>query len=231
MVEAGGPAAQAGIRYQNTVAALYLGHVLDLRARSARDRVTRIVEAPQAVDDIVVHMADGCFFHPGESARWFWRQQPGTLSGRALPNSWIIQILRRRRSPRNSGAGEVLVLATNLRACCERTTSAADEGEYKSRLTEPQQQVISTIVAALAQSGRGRSFVHRLLSRTQVEIFPDDIIDRDIAPLGSADCTRPPPCNPPRYSWRCIPRTGQLRRCNAPGSAEQRARHCNHRAQ
>ncbi len=79
--------------------------------------------------------------------------------------------------------GEASVLATNLRACCERTTSAADEGEYSSRLTEPQQQVISTIVAALAQSGRGRSFVHRLLSRTQVEIFPDDIIDRDIAPL------------------------------------------------
>ena len=40
MAEAGGTSTQAGIRYQNSVAALHVGHMLDTRARSLRDSVT-----------------------------------------------------------------------------------------------------------------------------------------------------------------------------------------------
>src|SRR5258708_8696260 len=60
MAEAGGPATQAGIFYQNTVAALYLGRMLDLRRRSTQHRVLYVrVEAPEEVDDIVVRLGDG----------------------------------------------------------------------------------------------------------------------------------------------------------------------------
>jgi hypothetical protein len=60
VAEAGGPATQAGVFYQNTIAALYLGRMLDLRSRPASHRVTNIrVEAPEEVDDIVVRLGDG----------------------------------------------------------------------------------------------------------------------------------------------------------------------------
>src|ERR1700674_1609082 len=60
MTEAGGPATQAGIFYQNTIAALYLGRMLDLRPRSTQNRVLQVrVEALEEVDDIVVRLGDG----------------------------------------------------------------------------------------------------------------------------------------------------------------------------
>jgi len=60
MPEPGGPTAQAGIHYQNTVAALFLGRMLDPQKRPDSDRVTGVrVEVPTDVDDTVVDFADG----------------------------------------------------------------------------------------------------------------------------------------------------------------------------
>lgn len=59
MAEAGGTTTQAGIFYQNSVAALYLADLLDLGAIPPRERVIEVrVEAPTDVDDIVVRYAD-----------------------------------------------------------------------------------------------------------------------------------------------------------------------------
>lgn len=59
MTELGGPASQAGITYQNQIAALYLGDLLQWE-QDGRDRVVQVrVEAPAKVDDIVVRYADG----------------------------------------------------------------------------------------------------------------------------------------------------------------------------
>jgi len=60
MAEAGGPTTQSGILYQNSIAALYLGRMIDPVSRPARERVAEVrVEAPTHVDDIVVIFADG----------------------------------------------------------------------------------------------------------------------------------------------------------------------------
>ena len=60
MAEAGGPTTQSGILYQNSIAALYLGRMIDPISRPARDRVAEVrVEAPTHVDDIVVIFEDG----------------------------------------------------------------------------------------------------------------------------------------------------------------------------
>lgn len=59
MPEAGGTAAQAGIIYQNSVAALALADLLDLDQRIARERAVEVrLEAPEDVDDIVIRFAD-----------------------------------------------------------------------------------------------------------------------------------------------------------------------------
>ena len=59
MVEQGGPATQSGIGYQNSIAALYLGRLLDPAARRKNEDVIEVrVEAPTEVDDIVVVFQD-----------------------------------------------------------------------------------------------------------------------------------------------------------------------------
>jgi hypothetical protein len=56
----GGPTTQSGILYQNSIAALYLGRMLDPVSRPARYRLAEVrVEAPTHVDDIVVIFEDG----------------------------------------------------------------------------------------------------------------------------------------------------------------------------
>src|SRR5215217_5940180 len=60
MSEPGGPTAQAGILYQNSVSALYMGRLCDQTPRRSQDFVTSVrVEAPTSVDDTVVEFADG----------------------------------------------------------------------------------------------------------------------------------------------------------------------------
>ena len=60
MTEAGGPSTQAGIYYQNTVAALHLADLLELNPAPPRERVVSVrVESPTDIDDIVVDYADG----------------------------------------------------------------------------------------------------------------------------------------------------------------------------
>ena len=59
MLEGGGTTTQGGVKFQDAVAALYLGRMLDMRPRKASERpVTVQVEAPDPVDDIVVRFAD-----------------------------------------------------------------------------------------------------------------------------------------------------------------------------
>jgi len=60
MSEYGGTTTQSGIFYQNSIAALYIGRLVDSHQRPTNDRVVDIrVEAPEHVDDIVVCHAEG----------------------------------------------------------------------------------------------------------------------------------------------------------------------------
>lgn len=59
MAEAGGPATQSGIFFQNTIASRYLGRLCDPSDRPAAQIVLAVrVEAPGSVDDIVVTFGD-----------------------------------------------------------------------------------------------------------------------------------------------------------------------------
>ena len=58
--ESGGPTTQSGILYQNSIAALYLGQLVDIRPVPLEHRIAAVrVEAPEFVDDIVVTFANG----------------------------------------------------------------------------------------------------------------------------------------------------------------------------
>ena len=62
MPESGGPAAQAGLHYQNSVAAFALTKLLALDVPDPREQVVEVrVEAPDPVNDVVIKFADGHF--------------------------------------------------------------------------------------------------------------------------------------------------------------------------
>jgi hypothetical protein len=60
MAERGCPTTQAGVHYQNSVAALCLGDLLRWDVVNPAERVVEVrLQAPADVDDIVVRHADG----------------------------------------------------------------------------------------------------------------------------------------------------------------------------
>jgi hypothetical protein len=183
MVEPGGPANQAGIYYQNSIAALYLGRMLDLRSRPARHRVIHLrVEAPEDVDDILVGMGDGS--RRFVQAKRTISTKSDTWSG--LWTSFWLQAQSSNFSPDDRLAltiGESSDLAADLRACSERSVGADTDEEYCARLTAPQRRVLADIVRVLAVSACDFGCVRRLLGRLDIEVVIDTTIERDQAPL------------------------------------------------
>ena len=59
MAEAGGTTTQSGIYYQNSIAALYLGRLIDSSRANEQTIDSVRVEAPEAVDDIVIIYTNG----------------------------------------------------------------------------------------------------------------------------------------------------------------------------
>src|SRR5260370_11345183 len=151
MVEAGGPATQTGIWYQNSITALYLGDLLDLKKRPARERVIEVrVEAPSDVDDIIALYADG---------RRHWIQAKIDLAARGASWSGLWGAFKRQYlgssfKPEDTLVlilGEHTALAASIRECCERAISAENRQEWESRLTNHQRDIAAAIKEAVDQ--------------------------------------------------------------------------------
>lgn len=193
MTEAGGPANQAGIFFQNTIAALYLGRMVDLRSRARRDRVLHVrVEAPEAVDDIVVLLGDG-------SRRYIQAKRSLDVSSDAWGRVWQ-QFCEQLARPTTAledrlllAFGEPSKIAADLEECCRRTTDAVDHEEYiTKRLNEAQRSLFSKIETALADYAVTADDIRALLSRVDVEVYSNALIERDHAPLWMPDSNRDP---------------------------------------
>jgi hypothetical protein len=177
MPEAGGPATQAGIFFQNTVAALYLGRMLDMRLRARRDRVLHVrVEAPEDVDDIVARMGDG-------SRRFIQAKLSLDASSEAWNRLW--QQFWKQLSRRTSGVEDRLVLvfgdacrmADDLAESCSRAGVVADEQEFLIRMSGSQRLLFDRIEAALAPMKVSGSDIRKMLSRVDIEVYPHRFID------------------------------------------------------
>lgn len=66
MAQSDGPSTESGILFQNSIASLYLGDLIELGDRSKSECVVAVrVEAPTHVDDIVVTCGDShCIYIP-----------------------------------------------------------------------------------------------------------------------------------------------------------------------
>lgn len=180
MTERGGPTTQAGIRYQNSIAALYLGDLLQLHASSAHEQVSEVrIEAPSDVDDVVVRFAD----HHRD-----WVQVKLELRATGEPWQKLWGDFHAQLHSIDFGPEDHLVLvigdytetASNLRDCAERTQSSLDRNEWHRRLTIKQKGLVQSIANLISQSDLEPVFT--LFQKMRVEIIRDRDLERDFAP-------------------------------------------------
>lgn len=187
--EAGGPATQAGIFYQNSVAAMALSELLNLDPRIPRERATEVrLEAPEDVDDIVVRFADDhCEF---QDVKLRIR-----VGDRAWPGIWRDLIAQYRAA--TFGSHDQLILVVEKRtndseavaALCERAASSIDEQELRGRLARPPLAALDSIVSILGSS----TAAYELLRRTSVRHLPLAEIERELGRRRLAGGQSPPP--------------------------------------
>lgn len=186
-MEGGGAATQGGVGYQDQVAALYMGRMLDQRPRPPKDRPESVrVEATSAVDDALVEMADG--------RRLFIQAKRALATGgdawtgmwKAFANQATTDF--RLGDSLSLAIGETSTVATRLREICTRSNEP-DAAEWHQRLSEPQRRLAIVIAAALGDDDALALHVCRQLN---VNIWPAEGLARDYAPLWMPECDQSP---------------------------------------
>lgn len=177
MAEAGGTTTQAGIFYQNSVAALYLADLLELSAIPPRERVIEVrVEAPTDVDDIVVRFADG-------HCQYLNVKTDVTPSGDPWKALW--KSLRTQFNRVDFGVDDQLTIvlegltpqAKNLRDICQRAVSSLDEAAFRESLANAHAKLFSGILSLVGSPAE----VLEILRRTTVQILSEDQISAEFS--------------------------------------------------
>lgn len=182
MPEAGGPTTQSGIFYQNSIAALYLGRLLDTSQRPANERVMKVrVEAPESVDDIVVSYADEhrVFIQAKEniaskSDEWrkLWRD---------FDEQFRNPLFRQQKDRLLLQIGELRSEHADLREMCQRSANSPSVDEWKQRLTKTHHALLEKIKPSLPPEHLTDQYLLELLGHVEVEIAPLNVVERDYA--------------------------------------------------
>ncbi|WP_157838815.1 NACHT domain-containing NTPase [Achromobacter sp. DH1f] len=164
MAEAGGPTTQSGIYYQNTIAARYLGALLDLRLPSAAgaSRVISVrVEAPEHIDDTVVEFSDG--------HKLFIQAKEGlATSGDAWDKFWLAAKKQANDNPSVTDefrlvVGKISGALQNLREALDRSRGMQNHIEWHGSLNQAQCDVVSSVIAAVgADDASGFAIAQRV---------------------------------------------------------------------
>lgn len=189
MPEAGGPATQAGIFYQNSVAALMLADLLDFDPLPARERVVEVrVEAPEDVDDVVIRYAD--------DHRQFLNVKLSLTTGNsAWPQVW--RSLSQQHASPNFGGNDRLTIVVGesstdsqaLTGLCERAAFSLDERELRSRLTRAQCAAFDSIANIVGSCEAALD----LLRSTSVRYLSEAEIQSELGRRRLAGGQTPPP--------------------------------------
>lgn len=173
MPERGGTTTQAGIIYQNSVAALAMLDLLDMSPAPASERVTDIrVEAPEHVDDIVIRHADATVTYQNVKLKL-------DRSGKPWEKLWAQLSAQRKKSFGEHGEFQVVVADRNrlFDDCLEMAdrSLAEDVEEWVARLTIDQIKVLDDIAeqvgsrSAALQTFQMTTFLHWSEDHIQAE--------------------------------------------------------------
>lgn len=182
MSESGGTTTQSGIFYQNSIAALYLGRLVDSHLRPTNDRVVDIrVEAPEHVDDIVVRHAEG-----GRS--YIQAKEQLDISGGPWQKLWL-NFEKQTSEALHAGERFSLILVVSkytndigqLKELCERAHGKANNSEWWKSLNNRQLVIANKIITELSQSTQDAAF--EILRNTEVWVWPLERLEPDYIPL------------------------------------------------
>lgn len=181
MCESGGTATQSGIYYQNSIAALYLGRLIDQPRIANYDVIEVRVEAPEHVDDIVVHHADGGY-------RYIQAKEQLKINGEAWRKLWL-NFEKQTSEALHAGERFSLNLVVSrynnhieqLKELCERAHGKANTSEWLGSINKPQLAITKKIISVLSQSTQDAAF--EMLRNTEVLIWPLERLEPDHIPL------------------------------------------------
>ncbi|MBN3777540.1 hypothetical protein G3O06_08250 [Burkholderia sp. Ac-20345] len=186
MAESGGPTTQSGIYYQNTISALYLGALLDLRVSpNERARIVSVrIEAPEEIDDTIVEYSDG-------SMLYIQAKEQFSLQGEVWDKFWAAAREQNTKCSNNRDRFR-LVLGTmgasmeNLRETLERVQGKENIREWLNSLNKQQKAIAESILSTLALPEQEAYVV---VKRTRAEFVTLDVAEttrvRDWMPLAS----------------------------------------------
>jgi hypothetical protein len=180
MSETGGTSTQSGIHYQNSIASLYIGRLLDSRPRTAGERVIEVrVEAPTHVDDIVVRHGDG-------SRSFIQAKESLSLSSQAWGKLWD-DFTAQAQECLTEQYRLILAIGTIshdidlLRELCERAKGKQNHDEWLDSLSKALKNIKEKITNSSEPQNDKALF--NLLRFVEVWIWPLDTIERDIVAL------------------------------------------------
>ena len=178
MAERGGTTTQSGIYYQNSIAALYLGKLIDSSRIDIKTLESVRVESPDAVDDIVIRYADN-------SSEYIQAKERLKISSTEWNKLWVSF---KQQSNLSQGHNYALILAisntdTNiqsLRELCDRANGKENVDEWIESLNTPQ----LTIVEKIKQPDIlvDNESVFNLLKFVNVDVKPLNDIEKDYIP-------------------------------------------------
>jgi WD40 repeat protein len=181
MAEPGGPTTQSGILYQNSIASLYLGRMLDPEPWPKSDRVIGVrVEAPTEVDDVVVIFEDGHTAYiqakeniepRGEVWEKMWRHLEAQLGSRGFKRCTDRLVLH---------LGMIQPWHRSLLDLCQRAGTSKTHSELEQRLSKPLRHMLAGISDTL-QSPAAPALLE-LLQHVDIEILSTTEAVRDLAP-------------------------------------------------
>jgi len=179
MLEGGGTTTQGGVKFQDAVAALYLGRMLDMRPRKASERpVTVQVEAPDPVDDIVVRFAD-------DHSEWMQAKINIKFSGQPWDKLWQHFAEQRWGGAFQEGDRIVLILGKadkkfdDLQGLCKR---AEDHSNIDNWLASLNQEMISIKNKVVNNLNKDDETIKTLFASVDLQIVPIDKIESDYVP-------------------------------------------------
>lgn len=179
MAECGGTTTQSGIHYQNSIAALYLGRLLDSCQRVASERVVEVrVEAPDHVDDIVAR-------HAGGGRSFIQAKEALSTTSDAWGKLWS-DFAKQAHECNDAQYKLILAIGTisaeidYLRELCDRAKGKCNKDEWIDSLSVALKTVAKKIVDALPEKTEDAAF--QLAKHVEVWIWPLDVINRDMIP-------------------------------------------------
>jgi len=180
MAESGGATTQSGIYYQNSIAALYLGRLVD-SSRTSADTIESVrVEAPEAVDDVVVTYSNG-------KKEYIQAKERLTSSSEEWKKLWFSFKTQADICQSKSQSYSLILAISNtdstmqaLKELCERAKGKENTQEWIDSLNSDQQKIVTKIIQPDILSNNDD--IYNLLQTVEVKVMPLSDIEKDYCP-------------------------------------------------